>query len=449
MIAILGAGESGVGAALLAKAKGLSVFVSDMGSIKPAYKDQLQKENIPFEEGTHSFERILTADEIIKSPGIPDKADIIKQAKAQNIPVISEIEFGARYSKAKFICVTGTNGKTTTTLLTYHLLKTAGFNVELAGNIGESLAAKVIEDTAEYYIVELSSFQLDTMYGFKAHIAILLNITPDHLDRYDYNIGNYAQSKLRITQNMALTDFFIYNQEDALIQEHLAGINTQATLVPFGLQPGGSVQASYTDNIIFTEVTGKPETIDISASPLIGKHNQYNILAAVTAALLAGAEAFRIEEGLATFKNAEHRLQPVGEANGVTYINDSKATNVEAVWYALEGIKKPIIWIAGGVDKGNDYETLKPLAKEKIKALLCLGKENEKFFREFQNVIPVIEETQSVDEVVHKAKALAQAGDVVLLSPACASFDLFQNYEHRGRSFAEAVQKWVLDEDKR
>ncbi|MDB5261398.1 MAG: UDP-N-acetylmuramoylalanine--D-glutamate ligase [Adhaeribacter sp.] len=449
MIAILGAGESGVGAALLAKAKGLSVFVSDMGSIKPAYKDQLQKENIPFEEGTHSFERILTADEIIKSPGIPDKADIIKQAKAQNIPVISEIEFGARYSKAKFICVTGTNGKTTTTLLTYHLLKTAGFNVELAGNIGESLAAKVIEDTAEYYIVELSSFQLDTMYGFKAHIAILLNITPDHLDRYDYNIGNYAQSKLRITQNMALTDFFIYNQEDALIQEHLAGINTQATLVPFGLQPGGSVQASYTDNIIFTEVTGKPETIDISASPLIGKHNQYNILAAVTAALLAGAEAFRIEEGLATFKNAEHRLQPVGEANGVTYINDSKATNVEAVWYALEGIKKPIIWIAGGVDKGNDYETLKPLAKEKIKALLCLGKENEKFFREFQNVIPVIEETQSVDEVVQKAKALAQAGDVVLLSPACASFDLFQNYEHRGRSFAEAVQKWVLDEDKR
>ncbi|MGV3586366.1 MAG: UDP-N-acetylmuramoyl-L-alanine--D-glutamate ligase [Adhaeribacter sp.] len=447
MIAILGAGESGVGAALLAKAKGLSVFVSDMGTIKPAYKEQLQKENIPFEEGTHTFEQILAADEIIKSPGIPDKAEIIKQAKAKNIPVISEIEFGARYSKAKFICITGTNGKTTTTLLTYHLLKTAGFNVELAGNIGESLAEKVIEDTAEYYVVELSSFQLDTMYGFKAHIAILLNITPDHLDRYEYNIGNYAQSKLRITQNMESTDFFIYNQEDPLIREHLAKVNTQATLVPFALQPSGEVKATYTNSNIVTEVTGKPESIDVLASPLIGKHNQYNTLAAVTAALLAGAEAFRIEEGLATFKNAEHRLQPVGEANGVIYINDSKATNVEAVWYALEGIKQPIIWIAGGTDKGNDYEPLKPLAKEKVKALLCLGKDNAKLLREFEGVVPVIQETQSVDEVVQQAKALAQPGDVVLLSPACASFDLFQNYEHRGRSFAEAVQKWVLNQN--
>ena len=447
MIAILGAGESGVGAALLAKAKGLSVFVSDMGSIKPAYKEHLQKEGIPFEEGTHSFDKILTADEIIKSPGIPDKADIIKQAKAKGIPVISEIEFGARYSKAKFICITGTNGKTTTTLLTYHLLKTAGFNVELAGNIGESLAAKVIEDTAEYYVVELSSFQLDTMYQFKAHIAILLNITPDHLDRYEYNIGNYAQSKLRITQNMEPTDFFIYNQEDALIQEQMAKVNLQATPVPFGLQPADNIKATYSNRTIVTDVTGKHETVDVSASPLIGKHNQYNTLAAVTAALLAGAEAFRIEEGLATFKNADHRLQLVGEANGVKYINDSKATNVEAVWYALEGIKQPIIWIAGGVDKGNDYETLKPLAKEKIKALICLGKENEKLFAAFREVIPVIEETQSVDEVVQKARDLAEPGDVVLLSPACASFDLFQNYEHRGRSFAEAVQKWVLAEN--
>ena len=447
MIAILGAGESGVGAALLAKAKGLSVFVSDMGSIKPAYKEHLQKENIPFEEGSHSFDKILAADEIIKSPGIPDKAEIIKQAKARNIPVISEIEFGARYSKAKFICITGTNGKTTTTLLTYHLLKTAGFNVELAGNIGESLAAKVIEDTAEYYVVELSSFQLDTMYRFKAHIAILLNITPDHLDRYEYNIGNYAQSKFRITQNMEPTDFFIYNQDDALTQQYLPRVNSQATMVPFALQPYDNTKAYYTDSTIVTDVTGKHESVDVSASPLIGKHNQYNTLAAVTAALLAGVEAFRIEEGLATFKNADHRLQLVGEANGVTYINDSKATNVEAVWYALEGIKKPIIWIAGGVDKGNDYETLKPLAKEKIKALLCLGKENEKLFGAFQDVIPVIQETQSVDEVVQKASVLAQPGDVVLLSPACASFDLFQNYEHRGHSFADAVRKWVLAEN--
>jgi len=444
MIAILGAGESGVGAALLAKAKGLEVLVSDMGTIKPTYKEQLQKEGIPFEEGTHSFEKILTATEIIKSPGIPDKAEIIKRAKAQNIPVISEIELAARYSKAKFICITGTNGKTTTTLLTHHLLKTAGYNVELAGNIGESLAAKVIEDAAEYYVVELSSFQLDTMYQFKAHIAILLNITPDHLDRYEYNIGNYAQSKLRITQNMTPTDYFIYNEEDVLIQEHLEKIHYNGTAIPFGLKQSDSTRSFYTDGNITTDVTGIREEVDVSGSPLIGKHNQYNMLAAVTAALLAGVETFRIVEGLATFKNAGHRLQKIGEAEGVTYINDSKATNVEAVWYALEGIKQPIIWIAGGVDKGNDYETLKPLAKEKIKALICLGKENEKLFRAFAEVIPDIQETQSVDEVVQIAKSLACPGDVVLLSPACASFDLFQNYEHRGRSFAEAVQKWAL-----
>lgn len=446
MIAILGAGESGVGAALLAKAKGLEVFVSDMGSIKPGYKAQLEEENISFEEGTHSFDKILAATEIIKSPGIPDKAEIIKQAKAKNIPVISEIEFASRYSNAKFICITGTNGKTTTTLLTHHLLKTAGVNAELAGNIGESLAAKVIEDTAEYYVVELSSFQLDTMYGFKAHIAILLNITPDHLDRYEYNIGNYAQSKLRIIQNMTPTDFFIYNEEDALIREQLGKAHLGGTPVPFGLQKSNTTGAYYTDSSIYTEVTGVPTTIDVSASPLIGQHNQYNTLAAVTAALLAGVEPFRIEEGLATFKNADHRLQKVGEANGVTYINDSKATNVEAVWYALEGIKQPIIWIAGGVDKGNNYDTLKPLAEEKIKALLCLGKENEKLFNAFAGVVPVIEETQSVEEVVQKARALAAPGDVVLLSPACASFDLFQNYEHRGRSFAEAVEKLVLSD---
>jgi UDP-N-acetylmuramoylalanine--D-glutamate ligase len=446
MIAILGAGESGVGAALLAKAKGLEAFVSDMGSIKPVYKAELEKAGIAYEEGGHSFDKILGAAEIIKSPGIPDKADIIRQALDKHIPVISEIEFGARYSKAKFICITGTNGKTTTTLLTHHLLKSAGMNVELAGNIGESLAAKVIEDQAEYYVVELSSFQLDNMYDFRANIGILLNITPDHLDRYDYQIGHYAKSKLRLAQNMLPQDHLIYNAEDALIRQTLQQTAVQATPVPFGIEAGKGIQAFFQDpTTIRTVVKGITETIDVSASPLIGKHNQYNTLAAVTAALLTGVEPARIEIALGTFRNADHRLQEVGRHDGVLYINDSKATNVEAVWYALEGIKKPIVWIAGGVDKGNDYSSLQALAQEKVKALICLGKDNAKLIQSFSGIVPVVEETQSVDEAVQKARALAREGDVVLLSPACASFDLFQNYEHRGRSFADAVQQWVLN----
>jgi UDP-N-acetylmuramoylalanine--D-glutamate ligase len=446
MIAILGAGESGVGAALLAKAKGLEAFVSDMGSIKPVYKDELDRAGIPYEEGQHTADKILAAKEIIKSPGIPEKAGIIQQALAKNIPVISEIEFGARYSRAKFICITGTNGKTTTTLLTHHLLKSGGMNVELAGNIGESLAAKVIEDQAEYYVVELSSFQLDNMYDFRANIGILLNITPDHLDRYDYNIVNYARSKLRVTQNMQHHDHFVYNAEDALIRQTLRQVDFHGTAVPFGIEPGQGVQAWFQDpTTIVAQVKGIRETIDVSASPLIGKHNQYNTLAAVTAALLTGVEPARIEIALGTFVNADHRLQEVGRQDGVLYINDSKATNVEAVWYALDGISKPIVWIAGGVDKGNDYSTLQPLAQEKVKALICLGKDNGKLMRSFQHLVPVVEQTQSVEEAVRRARALAREGDVVLLSPACASFDLFQNYEHRGRCFAEAVQKWVLN----
>ncbi|WP_026463783.1 UDP-N-acetylmuramoyl-L-alanine--D-glutamate ligase [Adhaeribacter aquaticus] len=445
MIAILGAGESGVGAALLAKAKGLEVFVSDMSSIREAYKETLEQNHIPFEEGKHDYDKILSANEIIKSPGIPDKAEIIKQAKAKNIPIISEIEFAGRYTQAKFICITGTNGKTTTTLLTYHLLKSAGLNVALAGNIGESLAQKVITDTTDYYVVELSSFQLDNMYQFKAHISILLNITPDHLDRYDYCMDNYAKSKLRITQNMTPSDYFIYNSEDEVIKKHFSQEDFTGTAVPFGLNQQHGIRAYFQEEVIVTEIAGIRDIVNVSTSPLIGKHNQYNTLAAVTAALLMGIKPPQIEKALATFQNADHRLQPVGTSAGVTYINDSKATNVEAVWYALEGIKKPIIWIAGGVDKGNNYETLVPLAKEKIKALICLGKENAKLLQAFKDVIPIIEETQSVDEAVQKAKAGAVAGDVVLLSPACASFDLFQNYEHRGRSFAEAVQRLVLN----
>ncbi len=445
MIVILGAGESGVGAALLAQAKGLEVFVSDKGEIKPVYQEKLQAANISFESGFHDYTRILAADEIIKSPGIPDKADLIQQAKAKNIPIISEIEFAGRYSKARFICITGTNGKTTTTLLTYHLLKNAGLNVGLAGNIGESLAEKVIHDEYDYYVVELSSFQLDGMFQFKAHIGILLNITPDHLDRYEYSMGKYAQSKLRIAHNMTESDYFIYNADDEIIEEYFEANSFKGQMVPFSLAYQPQVQAYYQGSQLITTYTGNEEPIDTSTSVLIGKHNQYNTAAAVLSAKLAGVAPEVITAALTTFKNADHRLQTVGEAKGVRYINDSKATNVEAVWYALDGINQPIVWIAGGVDKGNNYSSLLPLAKEKIKALICLGVDNKKLVESFTDIIPVIEETQSVEEAVIRAKALAHPDDVVLLSPACASFDLFNNYEHRGQRFAEAVQQLALD----
>ncbi|WP_299707282.1 UDP-N-acetylmuramoyl-L-alanine--D-glutamate ligase [uncultured Pontibacter sp.] len=443
-LAILGAGESGVGAALLAKAKGLDVFVSDMGQIKEVYKAKLATAAIPYEEGTHTFERILEANEIIKSPGIPDKAAIIQEAIKKGIPVISEIEFAGRYTDAKFICITGTNGKTTTTLLTYHLLKSAGINVGLAGNIGESLAEKVIDNKHEYYVVELSSFQLDNMYQFKAHIGVLLNITPDHLDRYGYDMNKYAASKLRIAQNMSGADYFILNNDDDIIRNAFDSASFGGTTVPFSLQAteGAKVLCEGTHvkiNIKFFE-----GDIDASRSALIGKHNQYNTMAAVAVAKLMGVEDSQIEKGLETFENAEHRLQVITVSREVTYINDSKATNVEAVYYALEGIKQPIIWIAGGVDKGNDYSVLTELAKEKVKVLVCLGKDNDKLKEAFGRIVPVVVETTSMEYAVRMGKLLSTPGDVVLLSPACASFDLFNNYEHRGQRFREAVEKIVL-----
>jgi UDP-N-acetylmuramoylalanine--D-glutamate ligase len=443
-IAILGSGESGVGSALLAKAKGFDVFVSDQGEIKGEYKFKLQQAGILYEEGTHTESRILDANEIVKSPGIPEKAAIIKAAHEKQIPVISEIEFAGRYSKAKFICISGTNGKTTTTLLTYHLLKSAGLNVGLAGNIGESLAEKVIEDKFDYYVLELSSFQLDGMYSFKADIAVLLNITPDHLDRYNYSMENYALSKLRLIQNQTSKNYFIYNQEDPTIFQYFRTTAFGGQTIPFALEKRVHSEAWFeNDKMVLGFAPGNP-TVSTENSPLIGKHNQYNTLAAVSVAKLLGISESQIESALATFKNAEHRLQKIGEADGVLYINDSKATNVEAVWFALEGIKQPIIWIAGGVDKGNDYETLKPFAKEKIKALICLGKDNEKLKNSFGDIIPEVKETQSVEEAVQMAQGLAKPGDVVLLSPACASFDLFNNYEHRGHRFMEAVREIAL-----
>ncbi|RDV15783.1 UDP-N-acetylmuramoyl-L-alanine--D-glutamate ligase [Pontibacter diazotrophicus] len=443
-VAILGAGESGVGAALLAKAKGLEVFVSDMGQIKESYKGKLADAAIPFEEGTHSFDQILNADEIIKSPGIPDKAAIVQEATKREIPVISEIEFAGRYTDAKFICITGTNGKTTTTLLTYHLLKNAGLNVGLAGNIGESLAEKVIGNKYDYYVVELSSFQLDNMYQFKAHIAVLTNITPDHLDRYEYSMDKYAASKLRVAQNMTGADFFVYNADDENIAKAFRKETFAGTAVPFTLKGAGSGKVFQEGENIKVVVEFYKGEIDTSKSTLIGKHNQYNTMAAVAVAKLMQVSDEAIAQALETFQNADHRLQPVGVAKEVTYINDSKATNVEAVWYALEGIKQPIIWIAGGVDKGNDYSTLVELAREKVKVLVCLGKDNKKLQETFKRVVPIIAETTSIEYAVRLSRSLATAGDVVLLSPACASFDLFKNYEHRGQRFKEAVEKIVL-----
>ncbi|RYU79399.1 UDP-N-acetylmuramoyl-L-alanine--D-glutamate ligase [Hymenobacter persicinus] len=453
-IVILGAAESGVGAALLAQAKGFDVFVSDRSPIQPIYKEKLTAAGIRFEEGIHTLEEVLTANEVVKSPGIPATAPVIQALREQRIPVISEIEFAGRYTKARHICITGTNGKTTTTLLTYHLLKQAGYSVGLAGNVGFSLAEQVIEDKFEYYVIELSSFQLDDTYSFQPWIGVLLNITPDHLDRYEYSLEKYAQAKLRITRSMDSSGWFIYNADDEVIQQEFQAVFCEANQLPFSLhhRPDYHLAAYYTaeDRICTNLEPGLDEggqEISVAASPLIGQHNRQNTMAAVLCARVAGLSDEEIESGLGTFRNADHRLQPVGEINGAQFINDSKATNVEAAWYALDGIRQPIIWIAGGTDKGNDYSSLIPLARSRAKALICLGLDNEKLKASFGGVVPHLEETQSMTDAVRRAAALAQPGDVVLLSPCCASFDLFKNYEDRGRQFAQAVEE-LMEENK-
>ncbi|UOQ67509.1 UDP-N-acetylmuramoyl-L-alanine--D-glutamate ligase [Hymenobacter volaticus] len=447
-IVVLGAAESGVGAALLAQAKGHSVFVSDKSPIQPQYKEKLAQAGIPFEENQHTLEEVLKAQEVIKSPGIPEKAPVIQALREKGTSIISEIEFAGRHTKAKCICITGTNGKTTTTLLTYHLLKEAGYNVGLAGNVGYSLAEQIIEDKFDYYVVELSSFQLDDTYHFQPWISVLLNITPDHLDRYNYSLASYAESKLRIMRNQDSSGYFIYNADDENIQRYFQAALRSVQQLPFSLhhRPDYQLGAYYLDeeNIsvnLKPSSSSETENVNTAKSPLIGQHNRQNMMAAVLCARIAGVEKPNIEAGLATFHNADHRLQPVGEINGVRFINDSKATNVEAAWYALDGVQQPIIWIAGGTDKGNDYTTLVPLAQSKVKALVCLGVDNEKLRTVFQSVVPHVEETQSVTTAVRRAAELAQPGDVVLLSPACASFDLFKNYEDRGRQFAAAVKE--------
>ncbi len=443
---VLGAAESGVGAALLAQAKGYTVFVSDRGPIQPAYKAKLAGANIEFEENMHSLDRILQATEVVKSPGIPEKAPVIKALREKHIPIVSEIEFAARYTKARFVAITGTNGKTTTTLLTHHLLKEAGLNVGLAGNIGYSLAEQVIEDKHTHYVLELSSFQLDDSKDFHPWIALLLNITPDHLDRYEYSLEKYAQAKLRIAENLFINDYLIYNADDENIERFLTTAFMTAFTLPFSLhhRPDYHLAGYYEDDstlrVHLPIEDLHPDKVSIRNAPLIGQHNQQNMAAAILAARVAGVSPAQIEAALPTFKNAEHRLQLVREINGVQFIDDSKATNVEAAWYALDGIKHPIVWIAGGTDKGNDYATIKPLAQQKVKALVCLGVDNAKLRAAFEGDVPHLEETQSMADAVRRAAALARPGDVVLLSPCCASFDLFKNYEDRGRQFAAAVR---------
>lgn len=429
-----------MGAALLAKAKGLNPFVSDLESIRNDRKDDLTKNEIHFEEGGHSEEIILVADLIIKSPGIPESASIIQKARDRKIEIIDELEFAYRHTKATMIAITGTNGKTTTTLLTYHLLKSAGINVGLAGNVGFSLARQVIEDNFDYYVVEVSSFQLDGMYDFKAHIAILLNITPDHLDRYNDSFEEYAASKLRITQNQQADDKLIYWNDDPSIINELAerSINSKKLAISINDELGSGAFLSAKD-LIFKSDT--EFTVEANVLPLIGKHNLVNSMASILAVDSIGLRLDQILSGLRSFENAPHRLEKVAAIHEVDYINDSKATNVNAVYFALDGVDSKIIWVAGGIDKGNDYRLIEQLVREKVKALICLGIKNEPLTSFFEGKIPVIHETQDIAEAVKTAQDLANNGDTVLLSPACASFDLFDNYEQRGNRFREEVIK--------
>lgn len=438
-LVILGAGESGTGAAVLGAAQNWDVFVSDKGKIAQKYQDELNLHNIAWEQEQHSEDKILSADLIIKSPGIPDKAPMVAAALEKGIEVIDELEFGYRYTQAKMISITGTNGKTTTTLLTYHLLKQAGLNVGLAGNIGRSLARQVAQEQFDYYVVEMSSFQLDRIDTYRSHIAILCNITPDHLDRYGYNVEAYADAKMRITRNQEASDYFIYCADDSLTQEAMLRNPFSAKAIPFSLQKTLTEGAYGKDNLLHI-LTKETFTLDMQEFTLRGQHNAYNSMAASVAASLMDVRKDSIRESFTNFQNAEHRLEFVQKVGGIDYINDSKATNVNSAWYALESMDRPVIWIAGGVDKGNNYADLKNLVKSKVKMIICLGLDNIKIHQAFQADVDLIINTSSAKEAVHVASKMADQGDVVLLSPACASFDLFDSYEDRGRQFKEAVR---------
>ncbi len=441
-IVVLGAGESGVGAAVLAKTRNLRVFVSDKGKIPEKYRNVLTHFEIEFEENGHSFPTILSAGEVVKSPGIPDNIPLIKELHQKQIGVISEIEFAARYTNAKKICITGSNGKTTTTLLIYHVLKKAGLNVGLAGNVGDSFALQVALHDFDYYVLEISSFQLDGMFDFKAEVAVLLNITPDHLDRYDYDFQKYVDSKFRILQNQTENDFFIYWAEDPVVMREMKKRKIEATAVPFGFLPEGNGPGAYLkENKIVFKNSKIRFVMTLEQLALQGKHNQRNSMAAGIAAQLIEIRKETIKQSLSDFQNISHRLEFVASVHGISFINDSKATNINATWYALEYVDKPTVWIVGGVDKGNDYETLKILVKEKVKAIVCLGLDNSNIHHAFADVVDVIVDTESAKGAVEAAYHLAEKGDIVLLSPACASFDLFENYEDRGNQFKQAVNE--------
>jgi UDP-N-acetylmuramoylalanine--D-glutamate ligase len=439
-ISILGAGESGVGAAILAKKQGWNVFVSDFGSIKQEYKDELDVNGLKWEENQHSEDIILKSDLVIKSPGIPDKAPLIKKLKEKGIKIISEIEFGGYYLKAKTICITGSNGKTTTTMLTYHILRKAGINVGLAGNVGKSFAKQIATEEFDWYVLELSSFQLDDMFEFRADIAMILNITPDHLDRYDYQMQNYVNSKFRILQNQTENDWFIYNNEDPIITNEISLRNSKAQKAPFSLTEVMKVGA-YTINEQFTIIINEKLTMSIHDLALKGKHNAQNSMASGIAARLLDIRSSVIRESLEDFVNVEHRLEFVAKVHGIEFINDSKATNINSTWFALETMEKPTVWIVGGVDKGNDYNELLDLVKSKVKAIICLGLDNQKIIDTFSGSVDTIVEAKSAMEAVAYGYRLASKDETVLLSPACASFDLFENYEHRGDLFKEAVRR--------
>ena len=440
-ITILGAGESGAGAAVLAKQQGFDVFVSDLSEIKPSYKALLDEHGIAWEEKQHSEERILAANEVVKSPGIPDKAPLVKKLHEQGTPIISEIEFAGRYTNAKMICITGSNGKTTTTMLTYHILKNAGLNVGLAGNVGQSLALQVATDPCDYYVVELSSFQLDGMTDFKADIAILLNITPDHLDRYDYKFQNYVDSKFRIIQNQTEKDAFIYWDNDPIIQAELAKRNIQSTLYPFALERGEKTKAFVEKEHLIIQILNSIFTMPVSELALEGNHNIYNSMASGLTASILDVKKDIIRESLSDFQGVEHRLEYVATVRNVCFINDSKATNVNSCWYALQSMKTPTVLILGGTDKGNDYREIEHLVLEKVRVLVFMGKDNTALHKFFDKKGKQIVDVRSMEAAVKTAYELAHDGDTVLLAPCCASFDLFENYEDRGRQFKKQVRE--------
>ncbi|MDE7180678.1 MAG: UDP-N-acetylmuramoyl-L-alanine--D-glutamate ligase [Muribaculaceae bacterium] len=440
-LVILGGGESGVGAAILGKTKGMEVFLSDMGEIKPRYKEMLEEEGIPYEEGGHSEERLLNADIVIKSPGIPPTAPLVRKFAERGTPILSEIEFAGRYTDAKMICITGSNGKTTTTLLTYHILKEAGLNVGLAGNVGKSMALQVAREHHDVYVIELSSFQLENMYDFKAGIAVITNITPDHMDRYDHKMENYVAAKFRILQNQGPEDYFIYWQDDPVVREQIKQMQIEAIRMPFSEFRQEDTKAYVEDGIVRFETPMEVWDIPRDRLSLTGLHNLYNSMAAGLSASILNIKKDTIRHALEDFEAVEHRLELVDTINGVRWINDSKATNVNSTWYALESMTTPTVLILGGKDKGNDYSEIEALVSEKVKAIVCMGKDNAKLLDFFSGKVPEIRDTHSLEEAVTACAELAAEGDTVLLSPCCASFDLFTSYEDRGDRFKEAVRK--------